>query len=93
MLFACIYTDDNPRTESAEQIRQQIISGFSAAAAFTEIGDRSQAICHAVQHAGSQDVILVAGKGHEAYQHIGNVRHDYQDSEQVIKAFKLRAAM
>ena len=88
-----IVTDDNPRTESAEQIRQQIILGFSATGAFTEIGDRSQAICHAVQHAGSQDVILVAGKGHEAYQHIGNVRHDYQDSEQVIKAFKLRAAM
>ncbi|UYV17841.1 UDP-N-acetylmuramoyl-L-alanyl-D-glutamate--2,6-diaminopimelate ligase [Halomonas qaidamensis] len=88
-----IVTDDNPRNESAEQIRQQIVSGFSAAAEFMEIGDRSQAIWHAVQHADTQDVILVAGKGHESYQHIGGVRHDYQDSEQVLKAFKLRAVM
>ncbi len=87
-----VVTDDNPRNEPAERIRQQITAGFSAAAAFTELGDRSQAIDYAVQHADLQDVILVAGKGHEAYQEIHNVRHAYQDDEQVLHALTSRAS-
>ncbi|WP_434985996.1 UDP-N-acetylmuramoyl-L-alanyl-D-glutamate--2,6-diaminopimelate ligase [Vreelandella zhaodongensis] len=87
-----VVTDDNPRTEPAERIRQHITDGFSVADAFTEIGDRSQAIRYAIQNADQQDVILVAGKGHEAYQEIHNVRHAYQDGEQVLNALMLRAA-
>lgn len=84
-----VVTDDNPRFESAEQIRQQIITGFSAGASYTEIGDRRKAIAYVVEQAGPQDVVLVAGKGHEAYQDIAGVRHDYQDEQQVHKALEL----
>jgi UDP-N-acetylmuramoyl-L-alanyl-D-glutamate--2,6-diaminopimelate ligase len=86
-----VVTDDNPRTEPAERIRQHITDGFSAADVFTEIGDRSQAVRYAIQNADQQDVILVAGKGHEAYQEIHNVRYAYQDGEQVLNALMLRA--
>lgn len=55
-----------------------------------EIGDRRQAILHAVAQAGPQDVVLVAGKGHEAYQEIEGVRHAYQDDEQVQQAIRAR---
>lgn len=85
-----VITDDNPRGEPAEQIRQQIISGFTESAAFTEVGDRRQAIAYAIDRAGPDDVVLIAGKGHEAYQEIDGVRHAYRDDEQVLQAFALK---
>lgn len=85
-----VITDDNPRFESAEEIRRQIITGLSPDTSFTEQGDRRAAIAHVIQQAGPQDVVLLAGKGHEAYQEIAGVRHAYQDEEQVLKALALK---
>ncbi|WP_144983556.1 UDP-N-acetylmuramoyl-L-alanyl-D-glutamate--2,6-diaminopimelate ligase [Halomonas sp. C22] len=85
-----VVTDDNPRRESAAEIRQQILAGFHDPQRVEEIGDRRQAILHAVAQAGSQDVVLVAGKGHEAYQEVEGVRHAYQDDEQVQQAIRAR---
>lgn len=85
-----VVTDDNPRNESAAQIREQILTGFSAAAKPVEIGDRREAVAAAIQQAAAQDVVLIAGKGHEAYQEIQGVRHPYADSEEIQRAFALR---
>lgn len=85
-----IVTDDNPRHEPAEQIRQQILSGFTDTANFVEIGERREAVATAIQQAAAQDVVLIAGKGHEAYQDIKGIRHDYADSEEIQRAFAAR---
>ncbi|WP_404374806.1 UDP-N-acetylmuramoyl-L-alanyl-D-glutamate--2,6-diaminopimelate ligase [Vreelandella aquamarina] len=85
-----VVTDDNPRHEPAEQIRQQIQEGFTGRVPVNDIGDRRQAILHAIHQADLKDVILVAGKGHEAYQEIEGVRYVYQDDEQVLHAIATR---
>ena len=85
-----VVTDDNPRSESAEQIRQQIHAGFAGSVPVDDRGDRRQAILYAVHQAAPDDVILVAGKGHETYQEIDGVRHPYQDDEQVLHALATR---
>ncbi|MGJ8513675.1 UDP-N-acetylmuramoyl-L-alanyl-D-glutamate--2,6-diaminopimelate ligase [Carnimonas bestiolae] len=78
-----VVTDDNPRSEDAAAIRAQIIAGIPsvgrAAASVQEIGDRRQAIEDSIAAASADDTILIAGKGHEAYQEINGVRHDFSD--------------
>lgn len=86
-----VVTDDNPRHESAAQIRQQILAGFSTAQPM-EIGERREAVAAAICQASPQDVVLIAGKGHEAYQEINGVRHAYADSEEIQRAFATRSA-
>lgn len=88
-----VVTDDNPRHEAAEHIREQIHAGFTGSVAVDDIGDRRQAILHAVHQAASDDVILVAGKGHEAYQEVEGVRHAFKDDEQVLNALATRGAV
>lgn len=85
-----VVTDDNPRNESATQIREQIMNGFSAAAQPIEVADRREAVAAAIQQASAKDVVLIAGKGHEAYQEIQGVRHPYTDSEEIQRAFVQR---
>ena len=63
-----IVTDDNPRTEVAQDIRAAILAGAPGAA---EIGDRRAAIHEGVRRLGAGDVLLVAGKGHETGQYVG----------------------
>lgn len=87
-----VVTDDNPRHESAEQIRQQILAGFSTTVEPMEIGDRREALATVIQKASAQDVVLIAGKGHENYQEIQGVRYSYADSEEIQRAFALRSA-
>jgi len=74
-----VLVDDNPRTEPAEQIMQDILSGFSNPQAVDCIHDRKQAIVELLQNSQQNDLILVAGKGHEDYQIIGDKRIDYSD--------------
>ncbi|MBL6606836.1 MAG: UDP-N-acetylmuramoyl-L-alanyl-D-glutamate--2,6-diaminopimelate ligase [Flavobacteriaceae bacterium] len=76
-----IFTSDNPRSEPAEEIISQMESGVPAHdyKKFVSITDRRQAIKTAVQMAASGDLILIAGKGHETYQEISGVRHDFDD--------------
>ncbi|MGP9567702.1 MULTISPECIES: UDP-N-acetylmuramoyl-L-alanyl-D-glutamate--2,6-diaminopimelate ligase [unclassified Halomonas] len=88
-----VVTDDNPRYEAAADIRQQILAGFSAAAQPIEIADRRQAVATAIHDASAQDVVLIAGKGHEAYQDVQGVRHAYEDSQEILRAFAVRRAL
>ncbi|WP_044470612.1 UDP-N-acetylmuramoyl-L-alanyl-D-glutamate--2,6-diaminopimelate ligase [Mannheimia massilioguelmaensis] len=76
-----IATDDNPRTEDHHKIMQDIIVGFKQPEQIKVIHDREQAIKTAVQSAVENDVILIAGKGHEDYQIIGTTKHHFSDQE------------
>lgn len=77
-----IVTNDNPRTESPERIVDDIMAGFSQHKAMIEM-DREKAIATAIKQAGSRDAILVAGKGHEAVQIIGERALPFSDVEHV----------
>ncbi len=72
-----IVTDDNPRYEDSQQIVQDILMGMNTKP--TVIHDRKQAIAHAINHAHSNDLILIAGKGHEPYQLINGQYHVFDD--------------
>ena len=64
-----IVTDDNPRSEDPAEIRAAILAKAPEA---TEIGDRREAIAAAIREAGPQDIVLIAGKGHETGQTVGD---------------------
>lgn len=79
-----IITNDNPRTENPASIVQDILSGMkNKTACYIEL-DRDKAIAHAIQTAGENDWILVAGKGHEMEQIIGDKILMHNDGECVI---------
>lgn len=80
-----IVTDDNPRTEDAKGIRSQIMAAAKSA---TEIADRRKAIETAISNLKSGDVLLIAGKGHEDYQIIGETKHHFSDHEVVLETLK-----
>lgn len=90
-----VVTDDNPRTEEAAAIRESIVDGVAGddRARVLEIGDRRQAIRTAVQLARDKDVVLLAGKGHETYQQIGTVKHDFDDRSELRSALLERVGM
>ncbi len=77
-----IVTDDNPRGESPEHIVRDILSGFRGAEPMVE-HDRAAAIARAMGSAGPDDVVLVAGKGHEAYQITARGIRHYSDRDTV----------
>lgn len=70
-------TDDNPRMEDAASIRNEVMAGCPQAA---EIGDRREAIHTAIHGLKPDDVLLVAGKGHESHQLIGETKHPFNDA-------------
>jgi len=76
-----IFTSDNPRTENPETIIEEMEKGVEPQnfKKTVSILDRKQAIKTACQLANPNDIILVAGKGHETYQEINGVRHDFDD--------------
>lgn len=76
-----IVTSDNPRTESPEKIISDILEGIPSCDNVIVIPDRASAIIRAVELAKVDDIILVAGKGHENYQIIGNTRHSFSDAD------------
>jgi len=83
-----IVTDDNPRTENPAHIRLMIVNGFSEPSVALEIGDRGRAIQYAIWHAQPDDVVLVAGKGHEDYQIVGNKVLSFSDREAARRLLK-----
>lgn len=85
-----IFTSDNPRHESPEAILDEMAAGLDPTARYLRITDRREAIRAAAMMAAPGDVILVAGKGHENYQITGDVKHHFDDREEVGKAFALR---
>lgn len=76
-----IITSDNPRTENPQQIIQDIEQGITAHPSLYKIENREEAIAKAVSLADKDDIILVAGKGHETYQQIGTHCHHFSDQE------------
>lgn len=87
-----ILTSDNPRKEDPEAILDDMETGLKSAdmKKVLRITDRRQAIRTAVRIAKSGDVILIAGKGHEDYQIIGEVKHHFDDREEVRMAFGMQ---
>ena len=87
-----IFTSDNPRHESPEAILDEMTAGLDAGTRCVRITDRAEAIRTAVLLSRPGDILLVAGKGHETYQIIGDVKHHFDDREEVHKAFGLLPA-
>jgi UDP-N-acetylmuramoyl-L-alanyl-D-glutamate--2,6-diaminopimelate ligase len=84
-----IVTDDNPRSEDPAAIRAAIMV---AAPSATEIGDRREAIRRAIADLQSGDILLIAGKGHETGQIIGDRVMPFSDHEAVAAALEELAA-
>lgn len=80
-----IVTSDNPRTEDPRAIIDDIIVGITDS--HTVIEDRKDAIEYACKIASKDDIVVIAGKGHEDYQIIGTTKHHFSDKETVINYF------
>jgi UDP-N-acetylmuramoyl-L-alanyl-D-glutamate--2,6-diaminopimelate ligase len=80
-----IVTDDNPRTEDAAEIRRQILAAAKDA---VEIADRAGAIAEGVKGLEPGDLLVVAGKGHEQGQIIGDETRPFDDMDAVLDALR-----
>ena len=89
-----IITSDNPRTENPEDIISDILEGINDTAKFKTLSDREKGIEEALKDAEPGDTVVIAGKGHENYQIIGDKKYHFDDAESVrrlIKAMKWKA--
>jgi len=86
-----IFTSDNPRSEDPNQILSDMEAGLNSAARKKSISivDRKEAIKTAVSLAKSEDIVLVAGKGHEKYQEIKGVKNPFDDKAVLKEMFAL----
>ena len=86
-----IFTSDNPRSEDPAQIIRDMEVGLPAAARrkYIAIVDRKEAIKTAISLAKPEDIILIAGKGHEKYQEIKGVKNHFDDKEVVREVFEM----
>jgi UDP-N-acetylmuramoyl-L-alanyl-D-glutamate--2,6-diaminopimelate ligase len=86
-----ILTSDNPRSEDPEQILRDMERGLNTAAKrkTLSITDRREAIKTAITLSGPEDIVLIAGKGHEKYQEIKGMRYHFDDKEELIKIVEL----
>jgi len=86
-----IFTSDNPRGEEPAQIIKDMEEGLAVAykRKYISIVDRKEAIKTAISLAKAEDIVLIAGKGHEKYQEIKGVRNHFDDKEVIRELFKL----
>ncbi len=84
-------TDDNPRGENGDAIVADIVAGFARPQDAVVERNRAAAIARAIGEAGPDDIVLIAGKGHETYQEIAGVKHPFDDSEVARRALEGRA--
>ncbi len=84
-----IFTSDNPRTEDPNTILQEMTAGLDQDQ-YRLIVDRSEAIHYAMKQAKTNDIIVIAGKGHETYQEVGRERTHFDDREVARAALKER---
>ena len=82
-------TNDNPRCEDPKQIFADILAGMQGQTNYTVQPDRAQAIEAALAKAQKNDIVIVAGKGHEDYQLIGTEKRHFSDQE-TVRAFLRR---
>ena len=80
-----VITDDNPRSEDGWRIIEDIRAGVADSRPVRVERDRRSALRFAVEHAASEDVVLVAGKGHETWQEVGGVRRPFSDEAEVSR--------
>ncbi len=85
-----IVTSDNPRFEEPEAIVDEILAGIEDKKNVFKIVDRREAIAEGLRQARKNDVVVIAGKGHEDYQDIKGVKYHFDDREEVEKALGLR---
>jgi UDP-N-acetylmuramoyl-L-alanyl-D-glutamate--2,6-diaminopimelate ligase len=78
-----IITDDNPRLEDASMIRKEVLSGCDLKKTI-EIANRKEAIKQAIAMLQNEDILILAGKGHEKYQVIGDEKFEF-DEEKIVK--------
>lgn len=83
---AIVITSDNPRNEDPKLIAEAIVSGIHSCSSLNILLDRKQAIKFAIESAKPKDIILIAGKGHESYQIIGNTKYPMSDFELAASA-------
>ncbi|CAN5632975.1 UDP-N-acetylmuramoyl-L-alanyl-D-glutamate--2,6-diaminopimelate ligase [soil metagenome] len=88
---SAIVTDDNPRGEDGDAIVAEILAGFHDREAVAVQRDRGLAIAQAIAQARADDVVLVAGKGHEPWQEIAGERHAFDDAVVARAALEQRA--
>ena len=86
-----IFTSDNPRSEDPLEILKDMQAGVNAVTKkkVISIADRREAIKTAVSLANNDDIVLIAGKGHEKYQDIKGVKYDFDDKQILIEMFEL----
>jgi UDP-N-acetylmuramoyl-L-alanyl-D-glutamate--2,6-diaminopimelate ligase len=86
-----IFTSDNPRSEDPDQIIRDIEEGLNTAAKrkYISITDRKEAIRTALTIAAGEDIVLIAGKGHEKYQEIKGVKYPFDDKQVLTEFFEL----
>jgi UDP-N-acetylmuramoyl-L-alanyl-D-glutamate--2,6-diaminopimelate ligase len=88
-----IVTSDNPRAEDPVAIIAMIAKGFSLAADYSIENDRRKAIFQAISLACKQDVVLIAGKGHEDYQEIMGIKQPFLDADVVLEGLSSKQRM
>ncbi|WP_416413142.1 UDP-N-acetylmuramoyl-L-alanyl-D-glutamate--2,6-diaminopimelate ligase [Pantoea sp. App145] len=86
-----VITDDNPRSEDPQAIVNDILTGLLDPGRARVVAGRAQAVTNAIMQAKSNDIVLVAGKGHEDYQIVGNRRLDYSDRDTVARLLGVMA--
>jgi UDP-N-acetylmuramoyl-L-alanyl-D-glutamate--2,6-diaminopimelate ligase len=87
---AVVVTSDNPRTEEPGGILADVVAGIPADTTLQVEGDRAAAIAAAIATAGADDLVLIAGKGHEDYQILGTTKVHFDDREEAEKALRAR---
>jgi UDP-N-acetylmuramoyl-L-alanyl-D-glutamate--2,6-diaminopimelate ligase len=85
-----IVTDDNPRNESAEKIVGEILAGMQQPDQACVVHNRQAAIEYALSQAAAEDLVVIAGKGHEQDQIVGNVRRPFSDRHVVSRILQVK---
>jgi UDP-N-acetylmuramoyl-L-alanyl-D-glutamate--2,6-diaminopimelate ligase len=87
-----VVTSDNPRTEDPQRILDDVVAGIPAGIDLVVEVDRARAIAAAIAAAAPEDLVLIAGKGHEDYQILGTTKVHFDDREEAERALVSRSA-